>query len=254
MSHSAACCTVPPVQTGDYNVKGKFITVDGLKTYVTGDSSAKHAIFVIYDIFGFYPQTLQGSDILAYGDKERPVQVFMPDLFDGKAADIAWYPPDNEEKGKKLGAFLGTTANQPKNAELVSQLLAQLKKDNPNLTTWGVVGYCWGGKIVNLLAREGTPFKAAAICHPAFIVPEDGPQVTIPIAVLPSKDEDKETITKYQEGLKVKNVLEWFPDQFHGWMAARADLANDRVKHEYERGYKILLDFFHEHLSGSSKI
>jgi dienelactone hydrolase len=101
----------------------------------------------VYDIFAFYPQTLQGADILAYGDKERPVQVFMPDLFDGKPADIAWYPPDTEEKGKKLGAFLGSTADQPKNVERVSKLMALMQSNYPYLTTWGIVGYCWGGKV-----------------------------------------------------------------------------------------------------------
>ena len=29
----------------------------------------------------------------------------MPDFFDGKPADISWYPPDTDEKGKKLGEF-----------------------------------------------------------------------------------------------------------------------------------------------------
>jgi hypothetical protein len=58
-----------------------------------------------YDIFGFFPQTLQGADILAHGDNERQYQVFMPDFFDGEPADISWYPPDNKEKEEKLGNF-----------------------------------------------------------------------------------------------------------------------------------------------------
>jgi hypothetical protein len=29
---------------------------------------------------------------------------------------------------------------------------------------------------------------------------------------------------------------------------SRSDLSDDKVKKEYERGYKLLLDFFHEHL------
>lgn len=78
MSQSHACCTVPPVVTDNYKEKGEYITVDGLKTYTTGDSSAKSAILVVYDIFGFFPQTLQGADILAHGDKEKKYQVFMP--------------------------------------------------------------------------------------------------------------------------------------------------------------------------------
>ena len=84
MSQSHACCTVPPVITEGYKEKGQCITVDGMKTYATGDSNAKSALLVVYDIFGFFPQTLQGADILAHGDKEKQYQVFMP----GKSSRI----------------------------------------------------------------------------------------------------------------------------------------------------------------------
>jgi hypothetical protein len=78
MAQSHACCTVPAVVTDGYQEKGEFVTLNGMKTYVTGPKDAKHAILIVYDIFGFFPQTLQGADILAYGDQERPYQVFMP--------------------------------------------------------------------------------------------------------------------------------------------------------------------------------
>lgn len=32
---------------------------------MTGDKNAKTAVLVIFDIFGFYPQTQQGADIIA---------------------------------------------------------------------------------------------------------------------------------------------------------------------------------------------
>lgn len=32
---------------------------------MTGDKNAKTAALVIFDIFGFYPQTQQGADIIA---------------------------------------------------------------------------------------------------------------------------------------------------------------------------------------------
>jgi hypothetical protein len=54
-----------------------------------------------------------------------------------------------------------------------------------------------------------------------MVDPEDAPKVTIPIAVLPSQDEDKGAVAKYEEALKVKHIVEWFPTQIHGWMAAR---------------------------------
>jgi dienelactone hydrolase len=134
----------------DYTPKGKYIEIDGLKTYYTGSSSAKHAIFVVYDIFGYFPQTIQGADILAYGDKEKPYQVFMPDLFEGSPADISWYPPDNEEKGKKLGEFFKTAAAPPKHVKRVPELVEAIKKQFSGLESFAVIGYCWGGKVRRL--------------------------------------------------------------------------------------------------------
>jgi hypothetical protein len=48
---------------------------------------------MIYDIFGYFPQTIQGADILACSDKDNEYQVFMPDFFEGESADIAWSVP-----------------------------------------------------------------------------------------------------------------------------------------------------------------
>ena len=74
---------------------------------------------------------------------------------------------------------------------------------------------------MNLASQEDTPFKAAAACHPAMVDPADAPKVTVPIALLPSQDEDKDAVSKYEKELKVKHIVEWYPTQIHGWMAAR---------------------------------
>lgn len=105
--HSAACCNIPPVISSGYTPKGSYETIGGLKTCryhyflsainevlttptdVSGPASAKKALFIVYDIFGYFEQTLQGADILAHGAKEE-YQVFMPDFFEGNPADIAW--------------------------------------------------------------------------------------------------------------------------------------------------------------------
>ncbi|KAF2098134.1 dienelactone hydrolase family protein-like protein [Rhizodiscina lignyota] len=247
--HSNACCTVPPVVSKGYKEKGEWITVDGMKTYVTGPADAKKAILVVYDIFGFFHQTLQGADIMAYGDHEQPYKVFMPDFFEGSPADISWYPPDNEEKGKKLGEFFQTLAAPPKTLPRIPKVVEELKGGAAKgISDWGIVGYCWGAKIIKLSSMEGTVFKAAAGVHPAMVDPADAEKITIPLVVLPSMDEDKDAIAKFEQNLKVPHSVEWFPDQVHGFMAARSDLEDPKVKKEYERGYKHLLDFFHAHL------
>lgn len=123
----------------------------GLKTYVTGPSSSS-GIIVVYDIFGFFPQTIQGADILSglhldSSESKGKFKVFMPDFFEGSPADISWYPPDTEEKGKKLGEFFQTAAAPPRTLGNVSKVLEALKETNPEIKSWGVLGYCWGGKV-----------------------------------------------------------------------------------------------------------
>ncbi|KAF4551811.1 Dienelactone hydrolase-like protein 3 [Elsinoe fawcettii] len=249
MAQSHACCTVPPVVSEGYKEKGQYTTFDGLKTYATGASGAKTGILVVYDIFGYFPQTIQGADILATGDKERQYQVFMPDFFEGKPVPVDYYPPDNDEKKNFVGNFFQTTAAPPKTLERIPKILKDIQSKNSSITQWAIVGFCWGGKIVNLSSQKDTLFKAAAAVHPAMVDANDAPGVSIPYIMLPSKGEDKGDVEKWQQGIKVKHQVEWFSDQEHGFMAARGDLKDPSVKKQYERGYNLLLNFFHENIS-----
>lgn len=87
---------------------------------------------------------------------------------------------------------------------------------------------------MNLSSQEGTPFKSAVSAHPAMVDENDAPGITIPFAMLPSKDEPKEDVEKWQKAIKVKNIVKWWPDQVHGFMAARSDLKDPNVKKNYE--------------------
>jgi len=101
---------------------------------------------------------------------------------------------------------------------------------------------------VSLTSGEGTSFKAAAECHPAMVDPSEAKGIKIPLCMLASKDEDAEDVKKFENNLTAAKHVEIFGDQIHGWMAARSDLEDPRVKQEYERGYKTLLDFFAKYL------
>lgn len=237
----------------DYREKGKYITVDGLKTYATGPADAKLGILIVYDIFGFFPQTLQGADILSglhheANSTHRRYRVFMPDFFEGSPADISWYPPNTEEKGKKLGEFFKTTAAPPKTVAKMATVMEELKSKNSNIEEWAVLGFCWGGKIVNLVSQSGTPFRAAATAHPAMVDPNDATKVTIPMLMIPSKDENKEDVDKYEQNLSVPHSIEWFHDQIHGFMAARSNLDDENVRSAYEKAYQIVGNWYTEHL------
>lgn len=88
------------------------------------------------------------------------------------------------------------------------------------------------------------PFSVAAECHPAMVDPKEAEGIKIPLVMLASKEEPDDKVKEFEEKLKVPKHVETFKDQIHGWMAARADLADERVKEEYTRGYKTVLDFF----------
>ena len=81
-----------------------------------------------------------------------------------------------------------------------------------------------------------------------MVDPEDSKQFTIPVVMLPSKDEDAEAVKAFEQNLQVKCRVETFGEMPHGWMAARADLKDEKVRGEYERGYGIVLEFFEENL------
>jgi len=247
-TQSEACCNTPAVISKGYQEKGSYVTIDGLKTYKTGPSSATRGILVVYDIFGFFPQTIQGADILAFSDSEKQAQVFMPDFFEGNAADISWYPPQTAEHKEKLGAFFGNEAAPPKTVPRVPKIVAEISSKHPEIKEWGVMGYCWGGKIVNLVSQSGTPFKSAAAAHPAMVDANDAPNITIPIKLLPSSGEDKNDVAAYEKALKVKHDIEWYDDDVHGFLAARADLENAKELAAYEKGYQSLLTWFHQTL------
>ncbi|KAM3534632.1 hypothetical protein MY4038_002044 [Beauveria bassiana] len=245
--HSAACCNLPPIVSKGYQAKGKYEEVGGYKTYVTGPADATKAIVIIYDIFGYFEQTLQGTDILAHSGEQK-YRVYIPDFFKGEPCPIEWYPPDNEQKKKDLGAFF--EKNPPSSAASpLPGYVQAIKTKSSSITSVGVLGYCWGGKSVALAVKESSnPFAAAASVHPAMIDATDAPGIKVPFILLASGDEPAEDVKKFEDALTVPKHVETFPDQIHGWMAARSDLSDDRVKAEYERGYKTLLTFFGKHL------
>lgn len=47
----------------DYTPVGSYSDKNGLKTYFTGEKDSKKAILLVYDVFGFGPQILQGMPL-----------------------------------------------------------------------------------------------------------------------------------------------------------------------------------------------
>ncbi|KAL1992836.1 hypothetical protein VTN49DRAFT_3592 [Thermomyces lanuginosus] len=248
---SKACCSLPPVVSQGYEPKGEYKTIAGLKTYVTGPADATKALLVVFDIFGFFPQTLQGSDILSTSDADNKYRVFIPDFFEGEPCDISVVPPKTDEQKQYLSNFLSTKAAPAKAVSRIPAIVEEANKLSPSGSfQWGILGYCWGAKVASLTCGEDSQktFKAAAQVHPSFMDPEEAKKVGVPMALLPSKDEDPATIQAYADNLTVPKLVETYSDMVHGWMAARANLEDPEVRKQYQRGYQTLLGFFRAHL------
>jgi len=250
LTPSPACCRTAPPPAPVYKQTGVFVQENGMKTYETGSESPTHAILFIYDIFGLYPQTLQGADILASSIATKtgnPTKVFMPDWFE-EPADIAMYPPDTPEKLAYIQNFFSVNAAPAAIIPQIEGLMRAMTEKNPTIETWGIVGFCWGGKIAALVSGPGTIFRAAAQCHPSLLDPADADNVTVPMMVLPSGDEDVETVKEFEGRLKFGKYVETFGTMVHGWMASKADFEDKKAYTEYLRGYELLSGFYAKHL------
>jgi len=244
-----ACCTIPPVQS-DYTPKGEFKPVgDFKKVYVTGQNNKENAIVCIYDIFGYWPQTQQGADIIASNLKST---VYMPDFFEPNPAfPQEKFPPKTDQDKADLQAFFGGTANPNAAVKKLVAFGEHLK--STGVQKIGMYGFCWGGKVTISSAGDGTPFSSAAIVHPAMLSADDARKLTVPLAIYISKDEPIDEYNKILEAISKKpfaskNDHKNYSNMFHGWAAARANLKNEENKKEYEDVYCKLIEFFRETL------
>ena len=57
---------------------------------VTGPTDASKGLVSIFDIFGYFDQTLQGADILATSNEHQKHKIFVPDWFRGNPASTEW--------------------------------------------------------------------------------------------------------------------------------------------------------------------
>lgn len=80
-------------------------------------------------------------------------------------------------------------ANPSLTVPLIEPMLNALKEANPEIESWAILGFCWGGKVATLVSGEGSSFKASAQAHPSLLDVQDAREVRIPHCVLPSNDE-----------------------------------------------------------------
>lgn len=102
--------------------------------------------------------------------------------------------------------------------------------------------------MVSILGGTEPRFKVGAQTSPAMVEVGEAADVKVPMLLMLSQDEPLPEFERYKEALKQPSHLECFSNMPHGWMSARADFKDAKMKSEYERGYQMAADFFAKYL------
>ena len=141
---------------------------------------------------GYFPQTLQGADIIA----DKGYRVVLPDFFRGKPYDLKKFPPTKDEDKKELGEFFQTIASPPMRIPELINVVKDLREQGYKKTA--LVGYCWGAAIsLNAATQDAQIADAVAVFHPAMLDASVVEKVKTPIGFFPSKDEDKNEVSPF---------------------------------------------------------
>jgi carboxymethylenebutenolidase len=212
-----------------------------MRGYYAAPANAKGklpAVLVIHENRGLNPYIEDVARRLATAN----FVAFAPDAL----TPVGGYPGD-EDAARKLFA-----AQDAKKREEDLYQAAQFLKQRPEAGKLGVVGFCFGGLISNLLATR-MPDLAAAVPYygrqaPAADVPK------IKAALLIQYASDDEGVNKgwpaYEEALKANNIrytAHIYPNTLHGFH-------NDTTPRYDEAAAKLswqrTLEFFNQHLRG----
>jgi len=239
MSLPPVCCSVTAVES-DYVPVGVIERVEDLDIYTVSPKDANRAIIVIYDVFGFHPNTKQFADILA---NTHGFRVVMPDFFRGEPWTAARMADDPTRT--KIREWIANTGAWEKASVDLAKVKAHLVASG--IKAVGIVGFCWGGRISVMATGTDSWYAGAALIHPAPLVKSDAENAQAPILLLPSKDDGD--YTEFFETIKSKPIgaqsyQQRFDDMPHGWCAARGDYKDPLNKQRATEALQITADFF----------
>ncbi|KAI9338789.1 Alpha/Beta hydrolase protein [Obelidium mucronatum] len=244
-----ACCNVPAV-SADYQSEGTTVHV---LTPTTNDyyaptpyTKTNKAVIVVHDAFGVnHPNVKQVADLLA---QTLGFHVIVPDFYRSETLP--------REGGRDaIMAFLGKwDYDTVVRHDLVR--VAKWLKETHGVDSVVVVGLCWGGKVVFRLGGdvghvEGLEaVKGIATAHPSLLEVSFAEKLEVPVALLPSKDEDAklmddifEAVQKNAKASKL-SIHQRFDDMHHGWVGARGDYSNEENNRRATEALNIFASFF----------
>jgi len=236
------------VQPDDARLKTEWMTVlspagyGQVRGYLARSASAagkRAGVLVIHENRGLNPHI---EDIARRVALENFV-AFAPDAL----APLGGYP-GNEDKARELFPKL----DQAKTREDFVAA-AQYLKNRPDCTgRIGVVGFCYGGGIANLLATRLSDLGAAVPFYGSQARSEDVPKIKAPLLIHYAENDERINAgwPAYEAALKAANVrytMHMYPGTQHGFnndTTPRYDPAAAKL------AWQRTIEFFNTHLRG----
>lgn len=214
-----------------------------LNTYITGPPNSKRAILLISDVFGYEAPNLRK---LADKVSAAGYLVLVPDFFYGDPVVDFENPKFDRDTWRKAH-------NTDKGYEDAKAVIAALR--SKGVTAIGASGFCWGGKVVVMLACSDDDIQAGVLLHPSRITEEDINKVKVPIAILGAEIDHgspPEQMKHYGEMLSTKSEFDSFvkiyPGVRHGW-TVRYNFEDESAVKSAEEAHEDMLNWFAKHMS-----
>lgn len=110
----------------------------------------------------------------------------------------------------QIREFIETYGKWEKIEPGLNKVIEYLKKEN--FEHFGVIGFCWGGKMAALSSHNNI-FSAVVIIHPSMLESNDAEKSQCPWALLPSKNEPD----LVKNMIKNIMILTYFKDISYGY-------------------------------------
>jgi dienelactone hydrolase len=88
----------------------------------------------------------------------------MPDFFGDNPSDLTNFPPKTPSQLNFTKAFMTGSADPDKTVPLIAPIIAEIQHAHPEIKSWAILGFCWGGKIAAIVSQPGSLFKASGQC------------------------------------------------------------------------------------------
>ncbi|KAG9457429.1 hypothetical protein H6P81_001937 [Aristolochia fimbriata] len=234
----AQCCENPPALSSACG-SGTVEVIGGLSSYVAGSTDSKAAVMFVTDVYGYEAPNLRKlvDRVAAAGFYTVAPDFLHEDTFDA-------------EKHPSIQDWLNLHT-PAKASEEAKTVVGAIK--SKGISSIGVVGICWGAKVIVELAKTNE-IQAAVMFHPSFVSLDDIKEVKCPISILGAeidKITPPELAKQFEEALSAKpeidSFVKIFPGVAHGW-TVRYDANEESAAKKAKEAHDDMLAWFTKHL------